>query len=86
MRCLWWMPPDKEIACGLSPRAGLDLLRASQAWSFMDGRDYVIPEDIIAMAKLTLPHRLILTTEARIANFDGYQMMIRVLDRIKRPE
>ena len=77
---------EKEIACGLSPRAGLDLLRASQAWSFMDGRDYVIPEDIIAMAKLTLPHRLILTTEARIANFDGYQMMIRVLDRIKRPE
>jgi MoxR-like ATPase len=43
---------------GLSPRAGLALLRASKAWALMDGRDAVIPEDIQAVLAAVAGHRL----------------------------
>jgi MoxR-like ATPase len=43
---------------GLSPRAGLALQRAAQAWAFMAGRDMVIPEDIQAVGKSVMAHRL----------------------------
>ena len=75
-----------EVSCGASLRAGLDLLRASQAAAYVDGRDYVIPEDVIEMAKLVLPHRLVLTTEAKLSRFTGYQLILKALDRVKRPK
>ncbi|OOZ40761.1 AAA family ATPase [Solemya pervernicosa gill symbiont] len=43
---------------GLSPRASLALLRASQAWALIDGRDYVIPEDIQSVLPAVAGHRL----------------------------
>lgn len=44
---------------GLSPRAGLGLLRAARAWALIDGRGYVIPEDIQAVLPACVPHRLL---------------------------
>ncbi len=75
-----------EVSCGISIRAGLDLLRASQASAYMDGRDFVIPEDVIEMAKLVLPHRIVLTTEARLSRFTGYQIILKALESVKRPK
>jgi MoxR-like ATPase len=43
---------------GLSPRAGLALLRASQAWAFMQRRDMVLPEDLQAVGVAVMAHRL----------------------------
>ncbi len=43
---------------GLSPRAGLGLLRAARAWALLAGRDYVLPEDVQAVLPACLPHRL----------------------------
>ena len=43
---------------GLSPRAGLALLRAARAWALLDGRDAVIPEDLQAVVPTTVTHRL----------------------------
>ena len=43
---------------GLSPRAGLALLHASQAWALMQGRDMVLPEDIQAVGIAVMAHRL----------------------------
>lgn len=43
---------------GLSPRAGLALLHASQAWALMNGRDLVLPEDIQAVGAAVMSHRL----------------------------
>lgn len=43
---------------GLSPRAGLGLLRAGQAWAMIEGRDHVIPEDIQAVLPAIVSHRL----------------------------
>ena len=47
-----------HFRCGLSPRAGLALLQAAKAWALMDGRDYVIPEDIQAIFVPVAGHRL----------------------------
>ncbi len=77
---------EKEVSCGLSPRASLDLLRASQATAYVRGRDFVIPEDVIEIAKVVLPHRLVLTAEAKINHFTGYQVILGVLDRTRRPQ
>lgn len=75
----------KELVYGLSPRAGLDLIRASQAYAYINGRDYVVPEDVVSMSKVCLPHRLILTTEAHISRYTGDQIITEVLDKVKRP-
>jgi MoxR-like ATPase len=47
-----------NFALGLSPRASLALLSAARAWAFLDGRDYVIPEDVQAVLPAVVGHRL----------------------------
>ena len=47
-----------QFAWGLSPRASLALLAAARAWAFLDGRDYVIPEDVQAVLPAVVGHRL----------------------------
>ncbi len=48
-----------ELRDGLSPRAGLALKRAAQAWAYMDARDYVLPEAVLALFAAALAHRLL---------------------------
>jgi len=55
-----------EIRLGASPRATLQLLRASKAWAALDGREYVIPDDLQFLLIPVLAHRLLLTTDAHI--------------------
>lgn len=49
---------ERSLGGGLSPRAGLALQRAAQAWALMAGRDLVIPEDVQAVAPSVMAHRL----------------------------
>ena len=49
---------DARFAAGLSPRAGLGLLRAAQAWAYLEGRDHVLPEDVQAVLPALVAHRL----------------------------
>lgn len=74
-----------ELEYGLSPRSGLDLLMASKASAYINGRDYVIPEDIIAMAKACLPHRLVLTTQSLMNKYTDQQLINQVIEKIERP-
>ena len=53
-----------ELRLGASPRATLHLLRASRAWAALDGRDYVIPDDVQPLARPVLAHRLLPAAEA----------------------
>lgn len=57
---------NKELYLGASPRASVNLMKSSMAYALVRGRDYVIPDDVKAMAQDVLRHRLILTSEARI--------------------
>ncbi len=55
-----------DLALGASPRAGLALYRACQAWALLDGRSYVLPDDVKQLADPVLAHRLILGPAARL--------------------
>ena len=74
---------QEEVRYGASPRASLVLLRASQAKAYLEGRDFVIPEDVYAMAQVVLPHRLELTVQARMAKVTGHQVITKVLSLAK---
>lgn len=50
---------DENLTQGLSPRAGLALKRAAQAWAFLAGRDFVLPEDVQAVFSAVAGHRLL---------------------------
>ena len=67
---------------GLSPRAGLALLRAAQAWAFIDNRDHVIPEDIQAVLPAVAGHRLYpLESSAQ----DSTQITQQLLEQVAVP-
>jgi MoxR-like ATPase len=53
----------RQINVGASPRGSLALLKLSRAWAFMQGRDYVLPDDVKVFARPALHHRLILEPE-----------------------
>lgn len=74
-----------EIAVGASPRALLSMLRCAQAKAYLAGRDYCIPEDIADAAKLTLPHRLILTGEARLSHITSEDLIKTILGKVIVP-
>lgn len=57
---------ETNFIIGASPRAFLNMVRASQAKAYLDGRDFVKPDDVKAIAVNTLHHRVVLTPEAKI--------------------
>lgn len=76
---------DAEISCGASPRALLAMLRCAQAYALYGARDYCIPEDVLYSALLTLPHRLVLTAQAKMNRMTQAQALKRITDHIKVP-
>lgn len=74
---------DPEISCGASPRALLSTLRCAQAHAMYAGRDYCIPEDIINASMLTLPHRIMLTAQARMNRLSQARVLKAIIDHIK---
>lgn len=74
-----------EISCGASPRALLTMLRCAQAIAFMDDRNYCIPEDIAEAAELTIPHRLILTTGAKLSRLTKEELVKNILLQVSVP-
>ena len=50
---------DTALRLGASPRATLQLVRAAKARAYVHGRDFVLPDDVVALAPLVLPHRLV---------------------------
>ena len=74
-----------ELSCGASSRALLSMLRYAQAEAFMRGRSYCIPEDIADAALLTLPHRLILASGARLGRITREELVRGILGQTKVP-
>jgi MoxR-like ATPase len=64
-----------DVYLGASPRGSLALFSTSRAWAAMEGRDYVIPDDIKLLAEPTLAHRLIVSPSARIKNVNARQVI-----------
>ena len=74
----------KYIALGVSPRGTLALMRASMAAALINGRDYVIPEDIKAMAPYVLSHRLVLNIEGMTITANE-QLLEEILNEVVVP-
>ncbi|HOQ98753.1 MAG TPA: MoxR family ATPase [Anaerolineae bacterium] len=68
-----------DVYLGASPRGALALYKTGRAWAALDGRDYVIPDDIKAMAQPTLAHRIIISPSARIKNVDARGVVEEIL-------
>ncbi len=67
---------------GASPRASLSLLRAAKANACLDGRDFVRPDDVRALAVQTLAHRIVLTPEAEMDNLRGVDLIGEALAKV----
>jgi MoxR-like ATPase len=74
-----------ELRLGASPRATLHLLRASRAWAALDGRDFVIPDDVQSLATPVLAHRLLPSTEALGARRLPEQVLSAIVERVPLP-
>lgn len=74
-----------DIYLGASPRGSLALYRTGQAWAAMQGRDYVIPDDVKHLAIPTVAHRLIVSPAARVKDVDGETVMREILDSLPVP-
>ena len=73
------------IDYGASPRASIGLGRASRAYAFLNGRGYVVPEDVRAVCHDVLRHRIGLTYEAEANNITTDDIISRILDKVEVP-
>jgi MoxR-like ATPase len=76
---------EKRFVLGISPRAVLALVKASQAKAFLEGRDYVKPDDVKAVAPFVIGHRLTLTSEAKIAKENKDDLIQKLIRKTKIP-
>jgi len=73
------------VAFGASPRASLALASAARAHAFLRGRNYVVPEDVKALAHDVLRHRMVLTFEAEAEEMDSDDLIAKVLEAVPVP-
>jgi len=75
-----------ELYLGASPRASIMLLRAARALAASGGRDYVIPDDVRALAQPVLAHRLLPSAEAAMSGRKTTSILEAVLSEVPVPE
>ncbi len=73
------------IAVGGGPRAAIALIRSARARALLAGHEYVLPDDIKAMAPAALRHRIVLSPEAEIEGLSVEQLIAGLLDRVDAP-
>jgi len=75
-----------EVRLGASPRATLQLVRTSRARAALAGREFVVPDDVQAMAHPVLSHRLMLTAQAHVDRVSPEELIADVLARVPVPQ
>ncbi len=76
---------DKRLYLGASPRAGIALLRVAKARALAAGREFVLPDDVKAVAEVVLAHRLILAPEAHSAGLTRADIVREALQQTPVP-
>lgn len=71
-----------QLVMGASPRATRNLYRACKVWAAMDGRDFVTPDDVKALAHPVLEHRLVLESSARFTGVTAQAILDDILARV----
>lgn len=70
-----------DVVLGASPRGSIALVRAAQAHAALHGRDYVVPDDVKALAPFVLSHRIVLKPESRLRGRSTEHLVEDVLRR-----
>ena len=76
---------SSSISVGASPRASVFVMRAAQAWAAIKGRDFITPEDVKAIIKPVLRHRIILTPEKEMEGVSPDQVIDVTLEKVEVP-
>ena len=74
------------LTLGVSPRGTIALIRMASAYAYMQGRDYVVPDDVAAVFQDVCAHRIILNTKARVGNVSSEDVLLQILDVIQKPK
>lgn len=74
-----------SVYLGVSPRGSIALMKAAQAYALLNQRDYVIPDDVQYLASYTLPHRMILSSEATYEGKKAETLLRQMLEQIGVP-
>ena len=77
---------SSELALGASPRATLHLVRAAKASAAMQGRDYVLPDDVLGLASMVLTHRLLPSVEAAMGGRTTQSILESIVGSVPVPE
>ena len=76
---------NTEVFLGASPRGSLGLFKAGQAWAAISGRDYVLPDDIKAIAEHVLSHRIVVNPSARLRDITSTLIVQETLKSVAVP-
>lgn len=76
---------SRYIERGASPRATIALVKMCKAWSWLNGRDYVVPADVIAQFEYVITHRIILNMAARMDGKDKAEVINDILKSVAKP-
>jgi MoxR-like ATPase len=74
-----------EIELGASPRATLSLYQSAQAWAAIQGREFVLPDDVKAMAPHVLTHRLMISPQAQLRGRQPEELVAAIVDTVPVP-
>jgi MoxR-like ATPase len=76
---------EEYLRLGVSPRGSLNLMQAAKAKAYLEGRDYVIPDDVQAMVFPVLAHRMIVKPEAKLYSMDVQRILKNILNAVRVP-
>lgn len=76
---------NKEIQLGASPRATLALYQAAQAWAAIQGRDYVLPDDVKQIAPPVLCHRMMISAQAQLRGRTAQELIADIVSAVPVP-
>ena len=74
------------IRLGISPRGALSLTSMAQAWTYVHGREYVVPQDVLDVFPDVARHRLLLSSRANVQNMDTEAIIEVILQSVPRPD
>lgn len=73
------------IELGLSPRGSIACIRMAKAWAYLNGRDYVLPKDVVDIFKDVAKHRIVLNTKARVAKVSEIAVLEEIVSQVRQP-
>jgi len=76
---------QEDIKLGASARASIALMKASSAWAMLEGRDYVVPEDVVKLLPSVLKHRIVLQPKAAVVGKKSEEVISELVKTVAVP-